>query len=34
MNELKTLENEDIIANMYDSVELSRYTAGHYMTDE
>lgn len=34
MNELKTLENEDVIANMYDSVELSRYTAEHYMTDE
>lgn len=34
MNELKTLENEDVIANLYDGVELSRYTAEHYMTDE
>lgn len=34
MNELKTLENEDIIANLYDSVELSRYTAEHFMTDK
>lgn len=34
MNELKTLENEDVIANLYYSVELSRYTAEHYMTDE